>query len=98
MDSVLALILTHVEGTARLRANLAQTQQDTGMTDAEWWVSNAPLLDKVMDAARFPVASRVGQSAGEQYQAASDPAHALTFGLARILDGVADLIANRERP
>jgi AcrR family transcriptional regulator len=98
MDSVLALILTHVEGTARLQANMAQTQQDTGMTDAEWWVSNAPLLDKVADASRFPVASRVGQSAGEEYQAASSPTHALTFGLARILDGVADLIAGREHP
>ncbi|MDP9845404.1 TetR/AcrR family transcriptional regulator [Streptosporangium lutulentum] len=97
MDSVLALILTHVEGTARLQATMARTQRDTGMTDAEWWVSTAPLLDKVMDGSRFPVASRVGQSAGEAHQAVSDPAHALDFGLARILDGVTALIAGRER-
>jgi AcrR family transcriptional regulator len=96
MDSVLTLVLTHVEGTARIQAKLAQAQQDTGMTEAEWWLTNAPLLDKVMDASRFPVASRVGESAGQEYQAAFDPAHALTFGLARILDGVATLITQRQ--
>ncbi|GAA2913407.1 TetR/AcrR family transcriptional regulator [Streptosporangium fragile] len=98
MDSVLTLVLSHVESTARTKADQAQVQRDTGMTDAEWWLSNAPLLDKVMDATRFPVASRVGQAAGQAYQAISDPAHALAFGLERILDGVAELITSRERP
>ncbi len=95
MDSVLTLILTHVEGTARIQANMAQVQRDTGMTDAEWWTVNAPLLDKVMDAARFPVSSRVGQAAGREYDAYADPERALAFGLERILDGVAVLIARR---
>lgn len=95
MDSVLTLVLTHVEGTARAHANVQRTQRETGMTDAEWWVATAPLLDKVMDAARFPVASRVGMSAGQAYEGASSPAHAFTFGLERILDGVALLIQER---
>lgn len=96
MDSVLTLILTHVEGIARGQANLEQTQRESGMSDAEWWVINAPLLDKVLDVKRFPVASRVGVSAGQEYQAASSPAHAFSFGLERILDGVALLIAQRQ--
>ncbi|GGK84926.1 TetR family transcriptional regulator [Planomonospora parontospora subsp. parontospora] len=95
MDSVLALVLTHVEGTARLGASMARAQQDSGMNETEWWTVNAPLLDKVMDASRFPVASRVGEAAGREHQGAADPAHALAFGLARILDGVAALIAGR---
>ncbi|WP_068924731.1 TetR/AcrR family transcriptional regulator [Planobispora rosea] len=95
MDSVLALVLTHVEGTARVRAGLDQIEQATGMNETEWWLASAPVLDKVMDASRFPVASRVGTAAGQEHQGASDPAHALAFGLARILDGVADLIAGR---
>ncbi|MEV7008259.1 TetR/AcrR family transcriptional regulator [Streptosporangium sp. NPDC051022] len=95
MDAVLALILTHVEGAARVQANMAQVQRDSGMTDAEWWVINAPLLDKVMDGSRFPVASRVGQAAGQEYQALADPERAFAFGLERILDGVAVLIARR---
>ncbi|WP_030921425.1 TetR/AcrR family transcriptional regulator [Streptosporangium amethystogenes] len=95
MDSVLALVLSHVQSTARAAANQARVQQESGMTDVEWWLSNAPLLDKIMDEARFPVASRVGQAAGQAHHAISDPAHALTFGLDRILDGVTDLIASR---
>jgi AcrR family transcriptional regulator len=96
MDSVLALLLTHVEGTARAQANLDQTQRDSGMTDAEWWVVNAPLLAGVLDARLFPVSSRVGQTAGQTHQAAASPAHAFTFGLERILDGVALLVARRQ--
>ncbi|MGC5011280.1 TetR/AcrR family transcriptional regulator [Streptosporangium sp. DT93] len=96
MDSVLTLVLAHVESTARTGADLLRVQGESGMTDNEWWLSNAPLLERFTDAGRFPVASRVGQASGEAYQAITDPAHALSFGLERILDGVAVLIAARE--
>src|SRR6266702_2829973 len=52
-----------------------------------------PLLDKLIDPARFPVATRVGTSAGQEYQSASSPEFAFTFGLERILAGIAELIA-----
>ena len=93
MDAVLALILTHVEGAARAQATREHTQRETGMTDEEWWVSHAPLLDKLIDPARLPVATRVGISAGQEYHSASSPAFAFTFGLERILAGVAELIS-----
>jgi len=92
MDAALALILSHVEGCARAQAVLARTQDETGMTDAEWWVTRAPLLDKIIDPARFPVATRVGTSAGQEYNGASSPEYAFTFGLERILAGISDLI------
>ena len=95
MDSVLTLLLTHVEGTARAQANAKRTQQESGMTELEWWVAAAPLLDKVMDAKRFPIATRVGQSAGQEHHGASNPEHAFRFGLERILDSVALLISER---
>ncbi|WP_437493945.1 TetR/AcrR family transcriptional regulator [Sorangium sp. So ce1014] len=95
MDSVLTLLLTHVEGTARAQASARRTRQESGMTDVEWWVATAPLLDKVIDARRFPVATRVGQSAGEAYQGASSPEHAFRFGVERILDSVSLLISER---
>ncbi len=79
MDAVLTLILTHVEGTARAQATRDHTQRDTGMTDEEWWVSRAPLLDKLIDPARFPVATRVGIAAGQEYQSASSPEFAFVF-------------------
>jgi AcrR family transcriptional regulator len=93
MDAVLTLILTHVEGAARAQVTQDRTQQDTRMTDEEWWVSRAPLLDKLIDPARFPVATRVGQAAGQEYQSAFSPKFAFTFGLERILAGIAELIS-----
>lgn len=95
MDAVLTLILTYVEGCARAQTALDHTQHDTGMTDAEWWVIHAPLLDKIIDPTRFPVATRVGTSAGQEYQGASSPEHAFTFGLERILAGIAELIRTK---
>jgi AcrR family transcriptional regulator len=97
MDAVLTLILTHVEGTARAQAIRDRTQQDTGMTEEEWWVAHAPLLDKLIDPTRFPVATRVGTSAGQEYQGAASPEFAFLFGLERILDGIAELIASKKR-
>ncbi len=92
MDAVLTLILTHVEGAARAQIMQDRTRQDTGITDEEWWVSRAPLLDKLIDPTRFPVATRVGQAAGQVYQGAFSPEFAFTFGLERILAGIAELI------
>lgn len=97
MDAALTLVLTHVEGCARAQAAFEQAQRDTGETDAEWWVTQGPLLDKVVDASMFPVASRVGSASSEAYQAASSPAYLFTFGLERILDGIRSLIAARGR-
>lgn len=92
MDGTLTLILTHVEACARVRVMMEQTQHDTGMTDAEWWVNEAPLLDQVIDPTLFPVAGRVGVAAGMAYQAATSPEHTFTFGLERILVGIAELL------
>ena len=95
MDAILTLILTHVEGCAHTQATLDRTQHDTDMTDAEWWVTRAPLLDKFIDPTRFPVATRVGTAAGQEYQGASSPEFAFTFGLERILTGIAEFIASK---
>lgn len=97
MDAALTLILTHVEGCARAQVALEQTQRDSGMTDAEWWVTHAPLLDKVIDPTLFPVAMRVGTSAGQEYQGATSPEYIFTFGLDRILAGIAELISGEKR-
>jgi hypothetical protein len=74
---------------------VARAQSDTGMTDAEWWITREPLLIKIADFTRFPVAARVGTAAGQEYQGASSPEHAFRFGLDRILAGIAELIASK---
>lgn len=93
IDSVLTLVLTHVEGVARSHAGLARAQRDSGMTDQEWWRATAPVLERVMAGTDFPLAARVGQASSEVYQASADPAHAFAFGLNVILDGVHRMIA-----
>lgn len=95
MDSVITMVQVYVQGTARAAVEMATSARDTGVTDAEWWSVYSPLLAKVFDPVKFPVAARVGQVAGETYQAAYDPKHGFEFGLARILDGVAALIDTR---
>ncbi|GAA1550651.1 TetR/AcrR family transcriptional regulator [Kribbella lupini] len=97
MDSALALILTHVQGTARAAAEHLRTQRESGLTDQEWWLTTGPLLDRYMAglADRFPVAGRVGTATGEEFQAAMDADHAFRFGLDRILDGIQLLIDQR---
>jgi AcrR family transcriptional regulator len=95
MDSVLTLVLSHVEATARAHRNMVQTQRESGVTDLEWWTAIAPTLARLSEGKELPVASRVGQAAGMAHQAASNPVHAFSFGLERILDGVAVLLERR---
>ena len=95
MDATLTLILAHVEGCARAQAARDRTQHDTGLTDVEWWLAHAPLMDKIIDPALFPVATRVGTSAGEAYQGPASPEHAFLFGLDRILAGIAEFISSK---
>jgi hypothetical protein len=95
MDSVVGMVGLYVQGTARAAAEARASVQDTGQTDDEWWSTYAPLLEKVFDADKYPVAARVGAIAGETYQSAYDAKHGFEFGLARILDGVEALVRSR---
>lgn len=95
MDSALSLVLTHVQGTARAGAEQLHTQRESGLSDEEWWRQISPTLTTVMTGSHFPLAGRVGSAVGEHFQAALDPAHALTFGLTMILDGLSGLIGSR---
>ncbi|SCG50544.1 transcriptional regulator, TetR family [Micromonospora echinaurantiaca] len=96
MDAVVTLISGFVHGAVRGAVEAAQAAERTGMTEEQWWQAHAPYLEKAMDPRRFPLAARVGAAAGEEYQAAGDPARAFEFGLDRILDGIEVLI--RDRP
>ena len=95
MDSVLSLVLWHVNGAASRAVEMAQVEHRTGMSDEQWWSAQAPLLEKVLDPDRFPTATRVGAAAGEAYAAAYSPQHELEFGLQRLLDGVEVLVRSR---
>lgn len=95
MDQALTLLVSFVAGPARAARDAQRTKESSGMSDREWWEINAPLLEEVMDGARFPLSGRVGQNVGELYDGASAPTLSFEFGLARVLDGIEQLIASK---
>lgn len=95
MDAALTFVLGFVESCARAAANTRASQLETRMSDSEWWSANAPLLARVFDATKYPVAARIGAAAGAAHGAAYDPAHAYAFGLQRVLDGLSVLMERK---
>nr|MDT0666573.1 TetR/AcrR family transcriptional regulator C-terminal domain-containing protein [Micromonospora sp. DSM 115978] len=95
MDSVVTLVNSFVSGVARVPVDAAAAEALTGNTDEQWWYAHEPILSKVMDPTRFPLASRVGQAFGEAYNAAYEPNQGFEFGLERVLDGVEVLVRSR---
>ncbi|MFJ4191211.1 TetR/AcrR family transcriptional regulator [Kitasatospora sp. NPDC089509] len=92
LDAALTHLLGFVQTCARMAADERAAQQDSALTDAQWWQANAELLARVFDPERHPVAARVGAAAGEAHGGAYSPEHAYAFGLARVLDGLEALI------
>jgi AcrR family transcriptional regulator len=92
MDAALTFVLGFVETCARAAADVRAARYESAMSDGEWWAANQPLLERVFDAERYPLAARVGAAAGAAHHGAYSPAHAYGFGLARVLDGLATLI------
>jgi AcrR family transcriptional regulator len=91
-DAALTFLLDFVR-TCALAANDARAaDRDTGMSDAQWWSANAPLLERVLDPEAFPTAARVGSAAGAAQGGAYSPERAWQFGLERVLDGLGALI------
>jgi AcrR family transcriptional regulator len=95
MDATLTYLLSFVQAWARAAADARAAQQDSAMTDEQWWAANAPLLARVFDAHAYPTAARVGSAAGAAHGSAYSPQHAYGFGLQRVLDGLAALIDGR---
>ncbi|PRC49049.1 TetR family transcriptional regulator, partial [Mycobacterium sp. ITM-2017-0098] len=65
MDSALTYVLGFVTSVARIAIDARNAQADSGMSDHAWWERAGPLLAKVFDADRFPLAARVGAAAGQ---------------------------------
>ena len=94
-DSVVGLVLDFVRAVVHNESMGHATRTTSGLDEAAWWAANWPVLAQVLDPERFPLATRVGTAVGQQHEAAWDADHAFTFGLGRILDGVAELVRRR---
>jgi AcrR family transcriptional regulator len=94
-DAALAFVLGFVESCARATASTRSSRQTSQRTDRQWWRVHGPLLARVLDPATYPTATRVGAAAGAAHGTAYHAEHAYRFGLERVLDGLAILIARR---
>lgn len=92
MDQVITLVSGFTAGMARASVDARRTAEQSGISDAQWWEINAPVLERVMPADAYPISGRVGQVAGEEYNAVGDPERSFLFGLDRILDGLEQLL------
>jgi AcrR family transcriptional regulator len=95
MDQTVALLTAFAGSVVRAQQRMGQDERTSGLTQADWWAANADELDVVMAGHEYPLAGRVGASAGEAYQAATDPAREMEFGLARIIDGLISYIDSK---
>ena len=94
-DAALAHLLGFVHFHARAERDAARTAQASGLSDAQWWEANAPVLEVAFDPATYPRAVRVGAAAGQAQGSAWSAETAWSFGLTCTLDGLGALI---ERP
>jgi len=98
MDAALTHLLSFVQAWAQAAADAKATRRESAMDDERWWAVHAPLLQKVLDPASYPLAVRVGTAAGTAHRAAYNPQHAYDFGLQTILGGLARLIGTASQP
>lgn len=95
MDAAVTHVLGFVTAVARIAIDTARAAHASGMSDHEWWERTGPVLARVFDPERYPLAARVGAAAGNAHDSAYNADHAWEFGLARVLDGLAVLIEGR---
>ncbi|BBH68172.1 TetR family transcriptional regulator [Actinoplanes sp. OR16] len=93
MDQVVTMLGAYIAGSAQVSVTARRTAEQSGISDADWWAVNAPILERVMPPGAYPISGRVGTAAGEEYNAVGDPARTFRFGLDRLLDGVEALLA-----
>ncbi|MFC0625530.1 TetR/AcrR family transcriptional regulator [Kribbella deserti] len=95
MDAAIALVNEYVHGAVRAAIESDQIQKESGLTHGQWWVQLAPVLAKVPQLENYPLANRVGTAVGVEFNAPYDPDYSFEFGLGRVLDGIAALLATR---
>lgn len=95
MDAALTFVLGFVASCARADADERATERETQMNDEQWWQANEALLARVLEPSRYPLAARVGSAVGEALGGAYDAEYMYTFGLARVLDGIAVLVGQK---
>ena len=92
LDAALTFVLGFVESCAQAAARARAAVAESAQTDAQWWADYEPVLERVLDASRYPLGTRVGTASAQAQGGAYDGDRAYAFGLTRVLDGLAALI------
>jgi AcrR family transcriptional regulator len=95
MDQVTSLVSDYVRGAVRAALDAREIEQQSGITDEQWWALNTPLLEGFVDPARYPTTVRIGEVYKSGAMPPPDPERNFEFGLQRVLDGIAVFIASR---
>jgi AcrR family transcriptional regulator len=95
MDQVASLVGDYVRGAVRAALEAREIEQQTGMTDEQWWAMNTPLLEGLVDPARYPTTVKIGEAFKAGRMPPPDHERNFEFGLQRVLDGVESFIAGR---
>jgi AcrR family transcriptional regulator len=91
--SVMMLISGYVRNSASIDADIEAAVRAAGLTPDEWMASYARTLGRLADPGRFPAIARF--AAAGVFERADPPEKEFTFGLERILDGIAHLMRER---
>ena len=97
MDQLTSLVGDYVRGAVRAALDAREVEQQTGMTDEQWWAMNTPLLEGLVDPARYPTTVKIGEAYKSGRMTPPDHERNFEFGLQRVLDGVAAFIESRRR-
>lgn len=87
--SVIIAVQSFVSGIARMELEAAEAAQQTGQSDAEFWRSQEPFLDRAMATGDYPRLAGLSEDAF-----GSDFDH-FAFGLDRLIDGFEKLVRER---
>ncbi len=99
MDAIVSMLVGHTATAARRAREIRRVAEESDLIDDdEWWAANAPVFRAIAQRSNYRVAARVGSAVAEA-QAAPRAADAeLRFGIDRIVDAVAALIARPGDP
>jgi len=95
MDQITSLVGDYVRGAVRAALDAREVEQQTGMTDEQWWAMNTPLLEGLVDPSLYPTTVKIGEAYKSGRMTPPDQERNFEFGLQRVLDGVAAFIESR---
>ncbi|MDT0343214.1 TetR/AcrR family transcriptional regulator [Streptomyces litchfieldiae] len=90
---VIMAVDSYTTGIARHYVLLRQANEESGLTDEEFWAAQAPLMETALASGCYP---HVFALPDDTFSAT--PEEMVEFGLARVLDGIEAFIEAKSRP